>query len=115
MAAQQEIDLIDRAIDANRLAMFARLRFRPQFSAFEWQSAWDRCPDLRSREDDLNTQRWRAMEKRDAEINRAHKAAQRRYRHAAVRPAHPQVPCQGLSAAVRESDGLRANSQTAAA
>lgn len=68
-AHQDRIDAIDKLIDANRRAMFGRLHFAPCLSATEWQTAWDRCPDLRAHDSSLFRERGIAQDARDKAIN----------------------------------------------
>lgn len=87
MTSQQQIDQIDKQIDANRRALMARLHVSPDCSAHVWQNAWDRCPDLYAREQSLYRQRGELQQLRDQEINRAWQAEQRSVRAKARKQA----------------------------
>lgn len=72
------IEQIDQAIDANRRALMARLHCSPECSARVWQNAWDRCPDLRKKEDALFLERGHAQKAADAEAEKLYRASRRR-------------------------------------
>lgn len=90
--AQQTINQIDALIDGNRRSLMSRLHFNPDCSSRAWQTAWDRCPDLRARENQLYSQRYDAQVSRDKEINAAHKAEQRKNR-TVERKAAARIEC----------------------
>jgi hypothetical protein len=68
---------IDRDIDANRIVLIQRLRYSPG-SAYEWQIAWDRNPDLQARDCALFRERDEARDEDIRIAEREHKAALRR-------------------------------------
>lgn len=74
------IEKIDEAINENRRNLMARLHCNPECSARAWQNAWDRCPDLWVREQDLYRQRGDAQVVRDEGLNAAWKIEQRQHR-----------------------------------
>lgn len=80
MTPRQQIAEIDKLIDANRATMLRRLRFNPSLSAFDWQRAWDRCPDLYARERSLFRQRGIAQQARDEQDRKDWQREQRRQR-----------------------------------
>lgn len=80
MTAQQTIDAIDAQIDANRRVLMNRLHANPGMSAFAWQQAWDRCPDLHAIDHQLFRQRGIAQQQRDMDDHKAWLASQRKQR-----------------------------------
>lgn len=82
MSAPRSIAEIDALIDANTRALVRRLRHDPGMSARDWQTAWDRCPDLKARKDALYGERGAAQLIRDRAEHEAWKLQQRRERAA---------------------------------
>lgn len=79
MSPVQQIALIDKRIDGIRLELYRR-GSRPGLNVSEWTLVWERNPDLWARNEELFRQRGAAQLVRDAEINRAYRAEQRRIR-----------------------------------
>lgn len=75
-ASNTPIDVIDRQIDVNRAALATRVRAIPQ-TAWGWQTAWDRCPDLYARDCELMRQRGVAQQERHAQLNAEYRREQR--------------------------------------
>lgn len=87
MSPTQTIRQIDKRIDGIRMELFRRVGRFNTLSASEWQLAWDRHPDLYSRQEMLFGLRGLAQLDRDAEIERAYRAEQRKQRRAYRRAA----------------------------
>lgn len=72
----RSIPAIDRDITGIRRELVRRVGRFNQYSAAEWQAAWDQCPDLRQRETSLYLERGLAQQERDKrEHDRAMSAA----------------------------------------
>lgn len=63
-----------------RLDLYRRVGRFNTFCSHGWQLAWDRNPDLHARRTELFRQRGELQQIRDAEIDRAYRAEQRRAR-----------------------------------
>lgn len=61
---RQQIAAIDKLIDGARLELHRRVGKFNRLDASAWQLAWDRNPDLQSRERELLRQRGEAQRKR---------------------------------------------------
>jgi hypothetical protein len=69
-----KISQVDRQIDANRRELQRRERINP-YSAASWQQAWNKHPDLYSRERSLFSRRGELQELRDRVDARAERRA----------------------------------------
>lgn len=78
------IEQIDQDIDINRRTLMARVHANPSCSSRAWQNAWDRCPDLHSRERELFLERGNAQEERGRQAEKDFQR-QRRIERAAFR------------------------------
>lgn len=74
---RQRIEQIDRQIDVVRWELHLRVPLINTLSAASWQSAWDRCPHLRARTDELYRQRGIAQQERDEADHKAWLSQQR--------------------------------------
>ena len=84
LSPRAAIEQVDRQIDAVRRALKARLHFNPGMSSYQWQEAWDRCPDLHFRTMALYRKRGQLQRLRDAQ-DHAEWMSQERKRLAAER------------------------------
>lgn len=90
MTPTETLRIIDKRIDGIRSELFRRSGRVNTLSCHDWQLAWERNPDLHSRQSMLFGLRDLAQLARDAEIERAYRAEQRRLRHSFPRFAQQE-------------------------